>query len=319
MRACSIQIGLLLMALFTAGCQYAPTATDAAGKRSSDPRLLKLSYTSEVDNSGREYFVYLPRGYEDRPEREWPVLLHLHGNGERGDGRDELDFTLIHGPLYEAWIQKRDLPFIIVVPQLHMFGMDKTVSYIANRSRDSIPKRLDNGVPERKYIQPRGEMGIGQPISGWDEIPQGLPWGWDKVETDLLNMLDQVDELYRTDNRRIYLTGLSYGGFGSWYMASRHPEKFAAVAPVVGWGHPDLMAPIAENKVPVWVFAGGRDRTVEKSYFYAGVNRLEEMGGEVRFTVHEDMAHDVWRRVYEGEDFYQWLLQHSLEEGQSAP
>ncbi|WP_237066000.1 alpha/beta fold hydrolase [Microbulbifer guangxiensis] len=278
----------------------------------SEARLLRLPYTSDVDGTVREYFVYLPKGYEDQPRKEWPVLLHLHGNGERGNGLDELDFTLIHGPLYEAWIQKRDLPFIIVVPQLHMFGMDKTVSYIANRSRASIPERLKEGVPARKTIQPRGRMGIGEPVSGWDEIPHGLPRGWEMVESDLLAMLEQVKQRYRADERRVYLTGLSYGGFGSWYMASRHPDRFAAVAPVVGWGHPELMAPIAESKVPVWVFAGGRDRTVEKSYFYAGVNRLEELGGEVRFTVHEDMSHDVWRRVYEGQDLYHWLLQHSL-------
>ncbi|WP_231745344.1 MULTISPECIES: alpha/beta fold hydrolase [Microbulbifer] len=314
MKSPAIPIGPVLLTLsLLVGCQYFPLSKDSLADGVGEARLLRLPYTSRVDGSSREYFVYLPRGYGEQPEKTWPVLMHLHGNGERGNGGDDLDYTLIHGPLYEAWIQKRDLPFIILVPQLHMFGMDKKVSYIANRSRDSIPDRLAAGVPERKYIQPRGRMSIGQPVSGWDEIPEGLPWGWEKVEADLIAMLDHVSERYRVDDHRIYLTGLSYGGFGSWYMASRHPEKFAAVAPVVGWGHPNLMAPIAQNKVPVWVFAGGRDRTVEKSYFYAGVNRLEEMGGEVRFTVHEDMSHDVWRRVYEGQDLYQWLLQQSLE------
>jgi predicted peptidase len=95
-------------------------------------------------------------------------------------------------------------------------------------------------------------------------------------------------------------------------MASRHPQKFAAIAPVVGWGHPDLMAPIGKNNLPVWAFAGGRDFAVNKSYFYAGINRLEaQSNAEVRFTVHEDMSHDVWRRVYEGEDIYHWLLSYS--------
>ena len=284
------------------------------GGAPSEPQLLRVPYTSNVDGAQREYFVYLPRGYADDPARSWPLLMHLHGNGERGNGRDELDFTLIHGPLYEAWIQKRDLPFVMIVPQLHMFGMDNKFSYIANRSREQIPERLPDAVPPRKYIEPRGKMQAGAEFSEWDSEPHVLPWGWDKVEPDLLDMLDHVSAEFRVDERRNYLTGLSYGGFGSWYMASRYPQKFAAVAPVVGWGHPELMAPIAAHKVPVWVFAGGRDRTVEKSYFYAGVNQLEQAGGEVRFTVHEDMSHDVWRRVYEGADLYSWLLSKALPE-----
>src|SRR5690606_41936194 len=97
----------------------------------------RLPYVSQADNKSREFFVYLPGGYETQPEQQWPVLLFLHGNGERGNGLDELDYVLIHGPLYEAWIQKKDLPFIIIAPQLHMFGMGK-VDYIARRTRAQI-------------------------------------------------------------------------------------------------------------------------------------------------------------------------------------
>ena len=66
---------------------------------------------------------------------------------------------------------------------------------------------------------------------------------------------------------------------------------FAAINPVVGWGHPDLMAPIAEHKIPVWAFCGGRDAVIPCRYFYKGINRLEELGHKnVRFTTHEDMS-----------------------------
>ncbi|MEZ4931049.1 MAG: prolyl oligopeptidase family serine peptidase [Saprospiraceae bacterium] len=74
-----------------------------------------------------------------------------------------------------------------------------------------------------------------------DTFPNGmitLPQGWDMVEEDLLKMLDMVQGRYQGDRQRTYLTGLSYGGFGTWHLASTHPEKFAAIAPVVGWGHP---------------------------------------------------------------------------------
>lgn len=70
----------------------------------------------------------------------WPILMFLHGNGERGNGKDELDYVLMHGPLYEAWIQKKDLPFIIVSPQLPMFDFDnKGIDYITNRSKKIYP------------------------------------------------------------------------------------------------------------------------------------------------------------------------------------
>jgi predicted peptidase len=126
-------------------------------------------------------------------------------------------------------------------------------------------------------------------------------------------ILDQVDSLYRADPSRVYLTGISYGGFGTWYIASRHPERFAAIAPVVGWGHPDLMPSLAERRMPIWVFAGGRDSSVRPQYFYTGLNRLEELAGDgVRFTIHADAGHDVWRRIYAGRDLYDWLLEHSI-------
>src|SRR5690606_8449568 len=128
-----------------------------------------------------------------------------------------------------------------------------------------------------------------------------------------LGMLDKVHESYRTDQQRVYLSGLSYGGFGTWFMASRHPEKFAAIAPVVGWGHPDLMPPIAAAGLPVWLFAAGRDTAVRKPYFYAGINKREQLSAaEVRFTVHEDMPHEAWRRISAGAALYNWVFSHSL-------
>lgn len=280
---------------------------------SSSEQLVKESYVSVADNLPRNYFVYLPKGYDDNPDKEWPVLLFLHGDGERGNGLDELGFVLSHGPVYEAWIQKKELPFIIISPQLHMFGRDKIgISYLENRPKSNIERRLKDGVPNRK-----ADFGTNDKferiasLSQLDEVAPLIPNGWERVEDDLLAMLETVKQKYKTDQSRVYLSGLSYGGYGTWYMASKHPEKFTAIAPVVGWGHPSFMAPIAKEKLPVWQFAGGRDTAVKIQYFYAGLNELERLGHHnVRFTVHEDMGHDAWTRVYASDDFYQWLLGH---------
>lgn len=302
------RIMTVLLLVLVAGCSSIPT------EKTTEQQLLRLPYVSQVDQLQRNYFVFLPKGYGDQPEKQWPVMLFLHGNGERGNGLDELDYVLAHGPLYEAWIQKKDVPFIMIVPQLHMFGMDKKADYIANRTRAQIPLRLPEGVADREdFFATEGPMTAGDEVMDMSDVPPLLPVGWDSVEQDLLGMLDHVSTTYAADPTRVYLSGLSYGGFGTWYLASKHPERFAAIAPVVGWGHPSLMPSIAQAKLPVWAFAGGRDTAVRKGFFYAGINELEQLSeAEVRFTVHEDMAHDTWRRIYAGDDLYNWLLSYRL-------
>jgi predicted peptidase len=278
----------------------------------SDEELLRVPFTSTLDQQEKDFYLYLPKGYRDDPNKKWPVLMFLHGNGERGNSKDELDFVLIHGPLYEAWVQRKDLPFLIISPQLPMFGLDTVgIPYLTNRDPGIIPKRLGSGVPDR---EPPSKMP--DPMAGADPVDSlpyvTLPKGWDQIEADLLHMIENVLAEYQGDAGRVYLTGLSYGGFGTWYIASRHPELFAAINPIVGWGHPDLMGPIAGAQLPVWVFSGGRDPVVPKKYFLPGLNKLEELGHkEVRYTIEEDMGHDTWKRVYAGDDLYTWLLAHS--------
>jgi pimeloyl-ACP methyl ester carboxylesterase len=277
------------------------------------PRLLRRSLVSKQDQKVHEYFVYLPKGHDGIVSKRYPVLMFLHGHGERGNGLDDLDYVLAHGPLYEAWIQKRDLPFIIISPQLPMYDMDKDWPEFFNaRNKSWVPQRLAEGTPPRNWGDPQTAALAGAMHS--DTFPEGiktLPKGWFMIEDDLLTMLDDINRNYFGDQQRTYLTGLSYGGFGTWHFASTHPERFAAIAPVVGWGHPDYMQPIADAKIPVWAFAGGLDFVVQKPYFYAGLNKLKSAGkSEVRFTIHEDMGHDAWRRIYGGQDLYDWLLSY---------
>lgn len=276
----------------------------------TEPQLLRESYFSEVTGEERDYFVYLPGNFLARDA--WPVLLFLHGNGERGDGKEDLDFVLVHGPLYEAWIQRRDLPFVIIGPQLPMFEMGD-VPYIKNRSVADIPKRLAEGSPARPDKFPSDQPMNGSQAEYPDELPvEGPPSGWNLLAGELVGIVDTVIEKYRGNSQRVYLTGLSYGGFGVWWMASHYPDRFAAANPIAGFAHPDLIDPIADAGIPVWCFAGGRDPVVPVRHFYHGMNKLEELSpAEARFTVEEDMQHDVWRRVYAGEDIYRWMLSQS--------
>ena len=313
-----ISVFLLLTQLLVAcSSQFEQSVNIIPAAKKSSEQLIRVPYQSSVDNSKRNYFVYLPRGYDSETNKKWPVMLFLHGNGERGNGQDELDFVMMQGPLYEAWIQKKDLPFIIISPQLHMFGFDKKgISYIDNRSKANIPKRLSQGVPIRPpAFQTNVDIQRMPSLTDMSDVAPLLPQGWELLEKDLLAMLDNIQDNYRVDASKTYLSGLSYGGFGTWYMASKHAERFAAIAPVVGWGHPSLMASIAQHRLPVWQFAGGRDAAVQIEYFYAGLNTLEKLGHDnIRFTVHEDKGHDAWTPVYSGDDLYTWLLSHQLDD-----
>ena len=276
---------------------------------SSEPQLLRVSYHSAKMNAERDYFVYLPRGFDQ--QKQWPVLLFLHGNGERGDGKGELDYVLKHGPLMEAWCQKRDLPFVMISPQMPMYDQGE-VSYIKNRTRAEIPQRLAEG------INPYPPHYTGKdPMEGQlSELPErdfeSDPRGWNTIADELMGMVDTVLAKYKGDPKRVYLTGLSYGGLGTWYLAAKHPDTFAAIAPVVGFGLPSMAPALAKARLPMWVFAGGRDNTVKVRYFYPLLNELEKLGHpDVRFTIEADMGHDTWIRVYAGQDLYTWFLSHS--------
>lgn len=282
----------------------------SAAGATAGPALERVSYQSAVTGKERDYFVYLPPGFAEKDN--WPVILFLHGNGERGDGKGELEYVLKHGPLFEAWSQKKDLPFVIISPQLPMFGMGE-VSYIKNRTPAEIPQRLEHGMhPYPNHYDGRDAMDGQQADANLPDGMEGPRDGWNRIEGDVMGMVDTVIARFKGDPRRVYLTGLSYGGFGTWYLASQHPEKFAAIAPVVGYGHPDMAPALAEAKMPMWVFAGGRDQVVKVKYFYPLLNQLEALGHpDVRFTIEADMGHPTWVRTYASQDLYAWFLTHA--------
>ena len=100
---------------------FAPAAQPAVGppappREWSAAQLKRVSYHSAATGEERDYYVYLPEGFAQKDR--WPVLMTLSGNGERGDGKGDLDYVLANGPLFEAWSQRRRLPFVIIAPQL---------------------------------------------------------------------------------------------------------------------------------------------------------------------------------------------------------
>ena len=147
-----------------------------------------------------QHALHVPAAYKNDAEKKWPMLVFLHGSGERGD---VLDLVKMHGPpkLVEGG---QDLPFITVSPQ----------------------------------------------------CPLGENW----LPRQVVDLVDSLSAVYRVDPDRIYLTGLSMGGFGTWDLAARYPHKFAAIAPICGGGDPATASRFAH--LPTWVFHGALDSSV---------------------------------------------------------
>ena len=123
----------------------------------------------------------------------------------------------------------------------------------------------------------------------------------------LISFVDEVINEYPVDRKRIYLTGNSMGGYGTWHMALKYPDMFAAIAPVCGGGDPSQAYKI--KHLPVWAFHGMKDDIVPFYESEMMVKSLEEIDGNVKFTAYPDLAHDSWTPTYNNDQLYQWFLE----------
>jgi len=134
---------------------------------------------------------------------------------------------------------------------------------------------------------------------------------WWTEQTDILiNLLDEIEKKYRVDTDRVYLTGLSMGGFGTWALAEKYPQRFAAIAPICG-GEERYMASRLKN-VPVWAFHGAKDKTVPVERSQEMVNEVKVAGGDAKLTIYPEAEHDSWTETYENRQLYEWFLSHKI-------
>lgn len=122
----------------------------------------------------------------------------------------------------------------------------------------------------------------------------------------LVALLDHVTKTYKVDEDRVYLTGLSMGGYGSWRLAADHPERFAAVVPICGAGKPSDAEQL--KNLPIWVWHGTDDPAVPFQRSVEMVDAIKKAGSTtVRFTSLEGIGHNSWEAAYASPDLYQWL------------
>ena len=191
--------------------------------------------------------------YAADPTRKWPLVLFLHGAGERGTN---LALVTKHGPP-KLVAAGREFPFILVSPQ----------------------------------------------------CPEGQIWDDDA----LMALLNQLENQLSVDVRHVVATGLSMGGYGTWSLASKHPEHFAAVAPVCGGGERiRTLLPTqreALKTIAVWAFHGAKDNVVPLAESERMVEAFKKAGvTDLQFTIYPDDGHDSWTHAYNEPTFYDWLL-----------
>jgi predicted peptidase len=165
-----------------------------------------------------------------------------------------------------------------------------------------------HGPPKRVREHPEFPFIVLSP-----QCPDGEIWSRDV----LLALLDDVTKTYKVDASRIYLTGLSMGGYGAWDLGLNHPEKFAAIVPICGGG--DFIGMLLGSRdkpqvlktLGVWAFHGAKDPVVPQSESQRMVDFLRKQGvKDVKLTVYPEADHDSWTQTYENPELYKWLLEH---------
>jgi predicted peptidase len=239
----AVLVGSAMTLFGLLGCRSSGEWTRAEGQQAQ-------SFERKVTRSfSGKFLLYLPKDF-GKEKKKWPLMMFLHGSGERGD---DLEKVKVHGPP-KLVAQGKEFPFIIISPQ----------------------------------------------------CPEGTRWA---SQVEMLNaLLDEAMAKLPVDEERIYLTGLSMGGQGVWHFAYQYPQRFAAIAPVCGWGVRDVMC-VFKN-MPAWIFHGAKDDVVpvaESERLYEG---LKKCGNDVKYTVYPDANHDSWTETYNNPELYTWLLQH---------
>lgn len=215
-------------------------------RRLGEPKPLDAEKKEKIG-----YFFFLPENYDTNDkEKAAPLLLFLHGMGERGNNVERIK---AHGPpkLLADPETAKDWPFITVSPQ----------------------------CPDGKYWSP----------------------------AQLLLLIEHVEKEYNVDKNRIYVTGLSMGGFGTWMLAAEAPERFAAAAPICGGGHTENAKKLVD--MPIWVFHGDADNVVPVTLSKNYVEAIEKAGGKkVKLTTYPGVGHDSWTQTYKNKELYKFFL-----------
>jgi predicted peptidase len=248
-------------------------------------KFLKLSFTDPATGVSMGYRLFVPENYDQ--SHSYPLVMFLHGAGEVGSD-NEAQLTANQGA--SVWAKPEEQarhPSFVLAPQSNMYSKVETAS---------------------------GNYGT----TGWTSLMlYGLDKPFDPLDqlVTAYDILQKVRGEYQIDPTRIYLTGVSMGGFGTFALAIEHPDEFAALVPVCSGGNPDRLATIA--KIPIWVFHAAEDPIVPVQMSQVSVKALEAAGGTPKYTEYPlgtyfyPTAHFSWVPTYANAEMWDWLFQQT--------
>ncbi|MEM1340197.1 MAG: alpha/beta hydrolase-fold protein [Bacteroidota bacterium] len=231
------------------------------------------AYTKEefVQDSGvLPYRLLLPKDFD--PTRRYPLILVLHGSGERGNDNEK---QLTHGAaLFLQETVRENYPAIVVFPQC---------------SENSTWAR----------IEVEGDFGNREFIFFEDASPT--------PEMALLEgLIAQLKEEYRIRNNGMYVGGLSMGGFGTFELVRRNPGMFAAAFPICGGANPKIARKL--KRTAWWVFHGGADEVVPPKYSTQMVEALQQKRAKVKYSLYLAVKHNSWENAFAEPELLPWLF-----------
>ena len=143
------------------------------------------------------------------------------------------------------------------------------------------------------------------------QCPGDDSWNRPGQQGALLKLLDSIEKKYAVDSNRVYLTGLSMGGYGAWRLAADHSDRFAAVVPICGGGRTEDAERLKD--IPIWVWHGDQDRAVDFQHSKEMVAAIRKAGGQkIKFTTLEGIGHNSWSAAYATPELYRWMNQQTL-------
>jgi predicted peptidase len=212
------------------------------------------------------YRLLVPKGSEEKGERKYPLVLFLHGAGERGsDNTSQLKWG---GAMLATDLQEKE-PCFVIAPQC-----------------------------------PNGKQWVNTPWGKGSYSAEKVP-----VSDELRMALAAVDEVkkeFPIDSGRVYVMGLSMGGYGTWDAIARRPGEFAAAVPICGGGDPSKAGEI--KHVTVWAFHGGADPVVPTQGTRDMIEALKKAGAEPKYTEYPGVGHDSWTKAWNEPELLTWLL-----------
>jgi len=242
---------------------------------------------------GYRYLLSVPPTYYEKADTKYPLILFLHGSGESSSN---LELAKKHGiprlvQVYDNWKEGKVTKDDLLDPGAKS---KSTVSIKDSSVKPTKPMNLDCARTVAENF-----------ITLTPQVDPAYGYGWKPASLGAL--LDAIEQTHRIDKDRIYVTGVSMGGFGTFNLAAAYPHRFAAIIPICG----GASATVAETikHIPTWVFHGEKDDIVPLSRSQVIVDALKKVEGNVKFTTYPDADHDSWTETYNNLEIYKWLLE----------